>query len=85
MVFNYKHAKTLVHTWDKEIRRTQPERKLTFCYLANDVMQNSRKKGRDFNHEFAKCLPVVFYDMHRKCQDVPKCLESVLRLCTIWE
>ena len=30
----------------------KPSRKLTFLYLANDVIQNSKKKGPEFNREF---------------------------------
>ena len=81
MIFNYKHAKVLAFTWDRELRLSHPDRsehisalisidflitfflaggrKLVFCYLANDVMQNSRKKGRDYMNEFGAYLSLI--------------------------
>lgn len=35
-------------------------KKLTLLYLANDVLQNSKKKGSEFNAEFKTVLPAVF-------------------------
>ena len=35
-------------------------RKLTLLYVANDVIQNSKKKGPEYRTEFAKVLPRVF-------------------------
>ena len=32
-------------------------RKLTLLYLANDIVQNSKRKGPEFKSEFAKALP----------------------------
>ena len=41
-------------------RLSDDSRKLVFCYLANDVMQNSRKKGKDFPHEYGNNDPNAF-------------------------
>jgi regulator of Ty1 transposition protein 103 len=38
----------------------KPNRKLTFMYLANDVIQNSRKKGPEFSKEFGAVLKSSF-------------------------
>ena len=35
-------------------------RKLTLLYVANDVIQNSKKKGPEYRTEFVKVLPRVF-------------------------
>ena len=32
-------------------------RKLTLIYLANDVIQNSRRKGTEYKNEFLRALP----------------------------
>ena len=32
-------------------------RRLTLLYLANDVIQNSKRKGTEFKMEFVKALP----------------------------
>jgi regulator of Ty1 transposition protein 103 len=38
----------------------KPAKKLTLLYLGNDVLQNSKKKGSEFNAEFKLMLPSVF-------------------------
>ena len=40
-------------------------RKISFLYLANDVIQNSKKKGDELPREFAKILPDAFIHVHR--------------------
>lgn len=34
--------------------------RLTFMYLANDVIQNSKKKGPEFTKDFATVLPDAY-------------------------
>ena len=53
-----KHSNTIVRTWLKELSiSAKCDRKLTFIYLANDILQNSRKKGTEFLKEFLTVLP----------------------------
>ena len=53
-----KHSNTIVRTWLKELSvSAKCDRKLTFIYLANDILQNSRKKGTEFLKEFLAVLP----------------------------
>ena len=40
-------------------------RKLTLLYVANDVIQNSKKKGPEYRTEFVKVLPRVFQGIHK--------------------
>tara|TARA_B110000977_G_scaffold200202_2_gene289876 strand:- start:8646 stop:9734 length:1089 start_codon:yes stop_codon:yes gene_type:complete len=47
-VFHRKRAKALAPVWQKELRAAPGKRKLSFLYLANDVLQNSRKKGPEW-------------------------------------
>ena len=35
----------------------KPKKKLAMMYLANDILQNSRRKGPEYNREFAIALP----------------------------
>ena len=42
-----------------------PGRKLTFVYLANDVLQNSKKKGSEYSKEFSEVLEEVFQDLYQ--------------------
>ena len=40
-------------------------RKLTFLYLANDVIQNSKRKGPEFTHDFAPVIVDAFKHVSR--------------------
>lgn len=53
-----------------------------FMYLANDVIQNSKKKGPEFGKEFEMVLPKAFE--HMKGFD-EKTRERLNRLLQIWE
>lgn len=53
-----------------------------FMYLANDVIQNSKKKGPEFGKEFGSVLPKAFE--HMKGFD-EKTRDRLNRLLTIWE
>ncbi|XP_020219467.1 regulation of nuclear pre-mRNA domain-containing protein 2 isoform X2 [Cajanus cajan] len=54
-----KRAKEIVETWDKLFNASQKEQGISFLYLANDILQNSRRKGSEFVNEFWKVLPVA--------------------------
>lgn len=58
-------------------------RKLTFMYLANDVIQNSRKKGPEYGKEFGLILKNAFEHMASIGYD-EKTRNSLGRLLTIW-
>eukprot|EP00227_Mantoniella_beaufortii_P018924 CAMPEP_0197598284 /NCGR_PEP_ID=MMETSP1326-20131121/29005_1 /TAXON_ID=1155430 /ORGANISM="Genus nov. species nov., Strain RCC2288" /LENGTH=107 /DNA_ID=CAMNT_0043165067 /DNA_START=173 /DNA_END=493 /DNA_ORIENTATION=+ len=51
-VFHRKRAKGLAPVWQAQLRAAPGKRKLNFLYLANDVMQNSRKKGMEWIDAF---------------------------------
>jgi len=65
--------------WDREIYKgtlvsfiqasceflAPKERKLVFLYLANDIMQTSRKKGGEFIKEFSRVMPGAIMHIHR--------------------
>lgn len=50
-------------------------------YLANDVIQNSRKKGPEYGQEFGNYLTKAFEHM---ADSEEKTLSSLSRLLTIW-
>jgi regulator of Ty1 transposition protein 103 len=57
LIHHRKHSHTIVKIWLKELINTsKSDRKLTFIYLANDILQNSRKKGNEYMNEFAEPL-----------------------------
>ncbi|KAF3860235.1 hypothetical protein F7725_000490 [Dissostichus mawsoni] len=45
IIHHRKHSGLIVKVWHRELRKAKSSRKLTFLYLANDVIQNSKKKG----------------------------------------
>jgi len=55
---------------------------MALMYLANDILQNSRRKGTEYSKEFQNVLPNAF--MHC-CQDQdPKTVETLKRILSIW-
>lgn len=60
-------------------------KKLTFMYLANDVIQNSKKKGPEYGKEFGKILKNAFTHIGDTCSSDDKTLGSLGRILKIWE
>lgn len=63
-VSNRKKARQIVETWEKMFKSSQKEQCVPFLYLANDILQNSRRKGSDFVNEFWKVLPAALKHVH---------------------
>ena len=59
-------------------------KQLTFMYLANDVIQNSKKKGPEYGKEFGEVLVESFKHM-AKTGINSKTKHSLHRILTIWE
>ncbi|KAJ8359203.1 hypothetical protein SKAU_G00157280 [Synaphobranchus kaupii] len=56
IIHHRKHSSPIVHVWHREMKKAKTSRKLTFLYLANDVIQNSKKKGPEFTRDFESVL-----------------------------
>lgn len=56
-------AKQVVETWGRQFHCAPREQRLAFLYLANDILQNSRRKGAEFVAEFWKVLPDSLRDV----------------------
>lgn len=54
-----KKAKQIVESWDKLFKSAQRDQRVSFLYLANDILQNSKRKGTEFMNEFWKVLPAA--------------------------
>jgi regulator of Ty1 transposition protein 103 len=62
-----------------------PEKqKLVFMYLANDIIQNSKKKGPEFGKEFGTLLAKAFKHIGESCRE-PKTKNNLDRILSIWE
>lgn len=53
-------------------------------YLANDVIQNSKKKGPEYGKEFGSILAKVFKHIAQTCKE-DKTFNSLDRILSIWE
>lgn len=53
-------------------------------YLANDVIQNSKKKGPEYGKEFGKVLKNAFQHIGETCHSDEKTLGSLSRILKIW-
>lgn len=53
----------MVETWNKQFHNSEKEQKVPFLYLANDILQNSKRKGNEYVTEFWKVLPAALKDV----------------------
>lgn len=53
-------------------------------YLANDVIQNSKKKGPEYSESFSTIIAKAFKDISQRCND-DKTFNSLSRILKIWE
>jgi len=83
LIHHRKHFKAIVQTWFKEFKKAKPSRRLAFMYLANDVIQNSKKRGPEFSKEFLNVLKLIFQFLAKDVE--PATLSSLDRLVNIWE
>ncbi|XP_073062262.1 uncharacterized protein [Primulina eburnea] len=78
-----KRAKQVVEIWDGLFKSAQKEQLVSFLYLANDVLQNSRRKGREFVSDYWKVLPSALKVVHETGDE--NCRKVLSRLVDIWE
>lgn len=78
-----KKAKQIVETWETLFISSQREQRVSFLYLANDILQNSRRKGSEYVNEFWKVLPSALNLVHRNGDEHGK--KVVSRLVDIWD
>ncbi|GAV92136.1 CTD_bind domain-containing protein [Cephalotus follicularis] len=82
-IFHMNKAKQVVETWDRQFHSSPREQRLAFLYLANDILQNSRRKGSEFVGEFWKVLPDALRDVIESGDELGK--NAAQRLIGIWE
>mmetsp|Transcript_36614 Transcript_36614/g.116551 ORF Transcript_36614/g.116551 Transcript_36614/m.116551 type:complete len:280 (+) Transcript_36614:1075-1914(+) len=82
--FHKAHAAEVAAVWAAEALGTGDEdRRLLYIYLANDVIQNSRRKGTPCADAFAGVLSRVLPLAHKAA--TPAVQTKIDRLLTIWE
>ncbi|XP_014396079.1 PREDICTED: regulation of nuclear pre-mRNA domain-containing protein 1A isoform X3 [Myotis davidii] len=83
LIHHRKHSRPIVTVWERELRKAKPNRKLTFLYLANDVIQNSKRKGPEFTKDFAPVIVEAF--KHVSSETDESCKRHLGRVLSIWE
>ncbi|KAA0706522.1 Regulation of nuclear pre-mRNA domain-containing protein 1B [Triplophysa tibetana] len=83
IIHHRKHSSLIVKVWHRELKKAKTSRKLTFLYLANDVIQNSKKKGPEFTKDFETVLVDAYSHVARDGDD--NCKRSMERLLNIWQ
>ncbi|XP_056129738.1 regulation of nuclear pre-mRNA domain-containing protein 1B isoform X1 [Lampris incognitus] len=84
IIHHRKHSSLIVKVWHRELKKAKSSRKLTFLYLANDVIQNSKKKGPEFTKDFESVL--VDACSHVASSDADEsCKKHMERLLNIWK
>ncbi|CAA6669182.1 unnamed protein product [Spirodela intermedia] len=81
-IFHRKKARQVVETWEKQFNGSK-EQRVSFLYLANDILQNSRRKGSEFVNEFWKVLPRALKNVVDNGDEHGK--NVVTRLVDIWD
>lgn len=84
-IFHQSKADAIVATWNKQFQSSEMARKIQLLYVANDILQNSKRKGNEFVIEFWKVLPAALKDVKDKGDEQGKKVFSrlvcLLRLC----
>ena len=79
-----KRAKDIVEIWDKLFNASQKEQHVAFLNLANDILQNSRRKGSgEFVNEFWKVLPAALKCVYDSGDVNGR--KAVNKLINVWE
>ncbi|KAJ1273996.1 hypothetical protein BS78_05G029400 [Paspalum vaginatum] len=82
-IFHRKRAKRVVDTWEKQFNSATKDKKVSFLYLSNDILQNSKRKGRDYVNEFWNVLPRSLKHVYENGGEEGK--KVVARLIGIWD
>ncbi|PIN20922.1 Regulator of nuclear mRNA [Handroanthus impetiginosus] len=82
-VSHRKKAKQVVEKWETLFKSAPRQQRVSFLYLANDILQNSRRKGSEFVNEFWKVLPASVKDVYDSGEE--NCRKVATRLVNIWE
>uniref|UniRef100_A0A0D9WA36 CID domain-containing protein n=1 Tax=Leersia perrieri TaxID=77586 RepID=A0A0D9WA36_9ORYZ len=82
-IYHRKNAEQIVQTWEKQFHSSGNEQKTPYLYLANDILQNSKRNGTEFVEEFWKVLPGALKNVTENGDERGK--KVVSRLVEIWQ
>ncbi|XP_066355569.1 UPF0400 protein C337.03-like [Miscanthus floridulus] len=82
-IFHRKRARRVVDTWEKQFSSATEDKKISFLFLSNDILQNSKRKGGDYVHEFWRVLPRSLKHVYENGGE--EGMKLVARLIGIWD
>lgn len=84
LMHHERHAHESVTVWERLVREMDSaKRKLDLVYVANDVLQRSRRHGNTFANAFLPVLPAVL--AHVYASGGPAHRDALRRIVNIWE
>lgn len=84
LIHHRKHYQLIVKTWSKEVAKGSEMQRLTLMYLANDVIQNSKRKGPEYTKEFIPVLKRAFRLIANSTIS-DKTRQKIERMLQIWD
>jgi len=82
IMYHRKRHRTSVEIWKRELFKAPKDRRLLFLWLANDIVQTSRKKGNEFVKEFGNLLESSIAFVYSDSSDSVK--KQIRRMLDIW-
>jgi len=76
-------ARTLTDDWNTQVITAPVPQLLPLLYVANDVLQNSRRSGTHFLESFSPILGEALTTMCLRCGDI-SLTEKIRRVVKIW-
>ena len=77
----YNNAQEVVDIWQNEIYHATPNKILPLMYVANDIIQTSKRKGSNFIDAFQKCMKAC---LRVSVAINPSVTKKLQRLTKVW-
>ncbi|XP_046994576.1 regulation of nuclear pre-mRNA domain-containing protein 1A-like [Schistocerca americana] len=84
LIHHRKHHASIVRVWLSFFEKGCPKKKIVYMYLANDIIQRSRRKGPEFGQSFERALRKAFEKLSLPQSDEDT-RNRIYRLLKIWE
>lgn len=72
-----------MNIWEEAFAKADPKKRLIFIYLANDIIQNTRKRGPEFVVEFFRVLPRCLQHVLSKADASTRA--KIHKVIKVWE
>lgn len=82
LLFWKRSAGDVVRCWERAFHRADMDKRLSLIYLVNDVVQTSRRSGREYTEAFHKALPEAFRHMMKHSDE--KVQQKLKKLVIVW-